>query len=59
MSTSHIISIYNSRKHILEILEERGFNVENYKNFSIAEISILVENDQLDMLLTNSETGKK
>lgn len=58
-SNSFIISIYNSRKNLLEILEERGFNIENYSNFSITEIGILTENNQLDMLLENDSTKKK
>lgn len=59
MSNSTIISIYNSRKNLLEILEERGFSVANYSNFSITEVGILTENNQLDMLLENSTTNKK
>ena len=59
MSNSTIISIYNSRKHLLEILEERGFSIANYSNFSITDVGILTENNQLDMLLENSTTNKK
>jgi DNA-directed RNA polymerase I, II, and III subunit RPABC1 len=59
MSNSTIISIYNSRKNLLEILEERGFSVANYSNFSITDVGILTENNQLDMLLENSTTNKK
>ena len=59
MSTSTIISIYNSRKNLLEILEERGFAVANYSNFSITDVGILTENNQLDMLLENAATKKK
>jgi DNA-directed RNA polymerase I, II, and III subunit RPABC1 len=59
MSNSTIISIYNSRKHLLEILDERGFTVANYSNFSITDVGILTENNQLDMLLENSTTNKK
>lgn len=51
--------IYKSRFHLLEILKERGFDTENYDNFDINEISILSENNQLDMLLTNNTTKKK
>ena len=58
-SNSHIISVYNSRKNILEILETRGFDISNYNNFSINEIGVLTEQDQLDMLLENAETKKK
>ena len=59
MSTSTIISIYNSRKNLLEILEERGFSVANYSNFSITDVGILAENNQLDMLLENAAIKKK
>tara|TARA_B110001450_G_scaffold256620_1_gene287788 strand:+ start:1068 stop:1697 length:630 start_codon:yes stop_codon:yes gene_type:complete len=58
-SNSHIISIYKSRKNILEILEERGFDITNYNNFSITEIGILLENNQLDMLLESTVMKKK
>ena len=58
-SNSFIISIYNSRKNLLEILQERGFNVIKYSNFGITEIGILLENNQLDMLLENDNTKKK
>jgi len=57
-SNSHIIQIYNSRKNLLEILESRGFDITNYNNFSINEIGILVEQDQLDMLLEDSKNKK-
>lgn len=53
-NNSHIISIFNSRKNLLDILETRNFNVSNYKNDGINEIGILVEQDQLDMLCKNS-----
>jgi DNA-directed RNA polymerase subunit H (RpoH/RPB5) len=58
-SNSFIISIYNSRKILLEILQERGFNVTKYSNFGITDIGILLENNQLDMLLENENTKKK
>ena len=58
-SNSYIISIYNSRKYLLEILEERGFNIEKYSNFDINEVGILTENNQLDMLLEDDKTKKK
>ena len=58
-SNSFIISIYNSRKNLLEILSDRGFNVEKYSEFGITEIGILIENNQLDMLLENEAIKKK
>jgi DNA-directed RNA polymerase subunit H (RpoH/RPB5) len=58
-SNSFIISIYNSRKNLLEILNERGFNIAKYSDFGITEIGILMESNQLDMLLENETTKKK
>ena len=58
-STHHIISIYKSRKNLLEIMEERGFNTSNYTDFSITELGLLLENNQLDMFLENETTKKK
>ena len=46
-------------RNLLEILEERGFSVANYSNFSITDVGILTENNQLDMLLENSTINKK
>ena len=53
-NNSHIISILNSRKNLLNILEKRSYNVNNYKNDGINEVGILLEQDQLDMLCENS-----
>ena len=53
-NNSHIISIFNSRKNLLDILETRNFNVSNYKNDGINEIGVLLEQDQLDMLCESS-----
>jgi len=58
-SNSHIIQVYNSRKYLLEILESRGFDVSSYNNFSISEIGILTDQDQLDMLLEDTNNNKK
>lgn len=56
MSNHLVNQIYNSRKYILEILEERGFDIEDYRNFTVDEIHVMVQNQQLDLLLT---TGAK
>jgi DNA-directed RNA polymerase I, II, and III subunit RPABC1 len=50
--------IYNSRKYILEILEERGFDISEYSNFSISELNIIIQNNQLDILV-NDKNDKK
>lgn len=58
-SSTYIQSIYNSRNNILEILEERNYNVEQYKNINLNEINILNQNGQLDLLVSNKENNKK
>ena len=50
--------IYNSRKYILEILEERGFDVTEYSNFSMNELNIIIQNNQLDMIVNNKDEKK-
>ena len=54
-----IISIQKSREILLNILSDRGFNANEYKNFSLAEIHALFVNKQLDILLENPITKKK
>tara|TARA_B000000477_G_C6076998_1_gene221389 strand:+ start:286 stop:942 length:657 start_codon:yes stop_codon:yes gene_type:complete len=52
-----ISKIFSSRKIILDLAKKRGFNIEDYENFTINEIQILKENKQLDMLLEKTENG--
>lgn len=54
-----ISKLFTSRKIILDLAKNRGFNIDDYENFTIHEIQILKENKQLDMLLTNNTTGQK
>ena len=51
--------VFKSRNNILEILKFRGFNVDNYIDYSINEIHLLIESKQLDMLVKNETTGQK
>ena len=55
----NIISVFKSRNNILDILKSRGYNIDNYIGFSVNEISSLVSNNLLDMLVTNDTTNKK
>ena len=50
--TPFISRIYNSRKVLLEQLEERGFDVSNFNNFSINDIHTMKEAADLDIYLT-------
>ena len=51
---SQIENIYNSRINILNILKYRGYDISTHENFTINEINILNNNEQLDMLLKNN-----
>ena len=60
ITNSQIIShLFNSRKIILDLAKRRGFNIEEYINFTVNDILVMHTNKQLDMLLTNNDTGKK
>ena len=53
-----ISKLFSSRKIILDLEKKRGYDVEDYENFTINEIQILKENKQLDMLLEKVEEGE-
>ena len=57
-SSGFISTIYKTRKVLLELLELRGYNIEDYNNFTIGEINILVEKEQLDLLLEKDDGTK-
>lgn len=58
-SSNRIISIYKSRKTILELLDEQSYNVSEYNGFNINEIDAMFVNSQLDMLINHKTTSKK
>ena len=60
--------LYKSRNTILDMLELRGYDVSQYRNYSINEIDIMNRNmplkvgpnmESLDLMITNQETGNK
>ena len=57
-STETIKNIYKSRNILVEILQNRDFNVNDYNEFSINEVNLMVNNNQLDLLLENSNSTK-
>ena len=57
-SSKNIMTVYNSRNNIIDILEKRGFNVSEYNEFSINDISLMINNKQLDLLLTDENNNK-
>lgn len=59
ISNNRILSIYKSRVNILDLLGSSGYDVSEYKGFSINEIDAMASNTQLDMLVSNTDTGHK
>jgi len=51
--------IFNSRKYLLEILEEQGYNVSEYNDFSIHEIHAMYLSKQLDLIVSKENPTKK
>jgi DNA-directed RNA polymerase subunit H (RpoH/RPB5) len=58
-SSDKIRAIYKSRSTLLELLDAQGYEVEDYVEFSLNEVDAMFNNDQLDMLLTHKDNGKK
>ena len=50
-----VSKIYKSRNIILDLMEERGYNVDDYTNRSINEIGQMFNNKQLDLLLEHNQ----
>jgi DNA-directed RNA polymerase subunit H len=51
MSSNRVLSIYNSRRIILNHLENLGYDVSEYVGFNINEVDAMVQNSQHDMIL--------
>tara|TARA_B100001758_G_scaffold205320_1_gene185560 strand:- start:18227 stop:18850 length:624 start_codon:yes stop_codon:yes gene_type:complete len=57
-NSSIVSTIYNSRNNLLDIMEDRGFNVDDYNHFSVTEVNAMNKNEQLDLLLINTDERK-
>jgi len=54
-SNISINDLYKSRNIIIEIMQDIGYNVNDYANFSITELHSMRQNNQLDMLLEKND----
>lgn len=50
-NSSTVSKIFKSRGIILELMEKRGYDIDDYTNRSINEIGQMLSNKQLDLLL--------
>ena len=57
-NSSLVSDIYYSRNNLIDIMDERGFNIEDYNDFSITEVNAMNKNEQLDLLLLNVDESK-
>lgn len=57
--TTIVSQLYTSRQILLNQLKRRGFDVDDYLNFSFNDVRIMYTNKQLDMLIINSTTKRK
>jgi DNA-directed RNA polymerase subunit H (RpoH/RPB5) len=58
-SNNRVLQIYNARKIILELLHmTSNYNIDDYKGFSINEIDVMLNSNQLDMLLSEGNPSK-
>ena len=58
-NSTRVNKIYKSRHVLLEQLEDRGYNTDDYNHFSINEIDAMFVNNQLDMLVKHTENDKQ
>ena len=52
-TNTDLVSIYNSRQTLIDVMEGHGYDVSSYNNFNINEVEAMAKNNQLDMLMKN------
>lgn len=50
-TTTDLVSMYNSRQTLIDVMQGRGYDVSSYNNFNINEVEAMAKNNQLDMLM--------
>ena len=58
-SSTLISHIYNSRINLIRLMNNLGYNVKDYDNFTNSEVNAMFQNKQLDMLLEKNEEDPK
>ena len=57
-SSTVVSNVYTSRQNVLKQLKKRGYDTSNYDEFSINEVHIMYNKEQLDMLVKNEKDHK-
>ena len=55
MASNQILSLYNSRKTILELLTMENYDITGYDGFSQQEVESMLKHAQLDMLVIRNK----
>ena len=50
--------VYQARNVLLDVLEERGFDVADYNHYDLLQVKAMIDANQLDLLLRDTK-GKK
>lgn len=50
-TNTDLVSMYNSRQTLIDVMQGRGYDVSSYNNFNINEVEAMAKNNQLDMLM--------
>jgi len=50
-TNTDLVSIYNSRQTLIDVMQGHGYDVSSYNNFNINEVEAMAKNNQLDMLV--------
>ena len=58
-NSNRILTVYKSRKTVLEHIDNLEYETKDYVGFSINEIDAMYVNKQLDMLVNHKSNGKK
>jgi DNA-directed RNA polymerase subunit H (RpoH/RPB5) len=53
-----VAELFQARNCLMEQLETRGYDVQEYKSFSMTQVASMMANKQLDLLLSD-QTGKR
>ena len=51
--------VYKSRGVILELMKKQGYDISDYEGFSVNEVNIMKNNNQLDMILQEKIEGSE
>ena len=57
-SSKNVMTVYKSRNNIIDLLQKRGFDVSEYNEFSINDVSMMINNKQLDLLFSDNNDNK-